>query len=195
MKFKWGFYRFWRVILADKEKGHLILYAGMKIPGEAWLEFKVDPKMKVCFNSKATFRPKGILGRLYWYVLLPFHFLFFAKWQMRWLESLNDIKELDRSFVGLNDCFSFDQSGFRRHCPDPLHSVNLKGTYGIITGAGSGIGLAASKELIRQGMDCQLIGRDLRKLENHFKVDDSHLRGQCHLLDMGNLKSIVFCGK
>lgn len=71
---------FWRVILADKEKGHLILYAGMKIPGEAWLEFKVDPKNEGLFLiQKATFRPKGILGRLYWYVLLPFHFFIFRK--------------------------------------------------------------------------------------------------------------------
>lgn len=71
---------FWRVILADKEKGHLILYAGMKLPGEAWLQFKVEQKKKDWFLIQtATFRPKGILGRLYWYALIPFHIFIFRK--------------------------------------------------------------------------------------------------------------------
>lgn len=71
---------FWRVILADKEKGDLILYAGMKLPGEAWLEFKVLQEDQQWFLAQiATFRPKGILGRLYWYVLIPFHFFIFKK--------------------------------------------------------------------------------------------------------------------
>lgn len=71
---------FWRVILADKEKGHLILYAGMKLPGEAWLQFNFKQDNKDCYLIQtATFRPKGILGRLYWYFLLPFHFFIFKK--------------------------------------------------------------------------------------------------------------------
>ncbi|SCY77221.1 Uncharacterized conserved protein YbjT, contains NAD(P)-binding and DUF2867 domains [Flavobacterium anhuiense] len=61
---------FWRVVYANKEEGKLILYAEMKLPGEAWLEFKI-------FNNTlyqaATFKPSGILGRLYWYAVLPFH--------------------------------------------------------------------------------------------------------------------------
>lgn len=71
---------FWRVILADKEKGHLILFAGMKVPGEAWLQFKLEEKNHEWFLVQtATFRPKGILGRLYWYALIPFHFFIFQK--------------------------------------------------------------------------------------------------------------------
>lgn len=71
---------FWRVILADKDKGHLILYAGMKVPGEAWLQFKFEQKNHERFLVQtATFRPKGILGRLYWYALIPFHFFIFQK--------------------------------------------------------------------------------------------------------------------
>lgn len=71
---------FWRVILADKHKGHLILYAGMKIPGEAWLQFKLErDKQELFLVQIATFRPKGILGRLYWYGLIPFHFFIFRK--------------------------------------------------------------------------------------------------------------------
>lgn len=71
---------FWRVILADKESGHLILYAGMKVPGEAWLQFKFEQMNHEWFLVQtATFRPKGILGRLYWYTLIPFHYLIFRK--------------------------------------------------------------------------------------------------------------------
>ncbi|MEO6869766.1 MAG: DUF2867 domain-containing protein, partial [Ginsengibacter sp.] len=33
---------FWRVLLADKQEQRLLLYAEMKLPGEAWLEFKID---------------------------------------------------------------------------------------------------------------------------------------------------------
>lgn len=71
---------FWRVIFADKEKGHLILYAGMKLPGEAWLEFHIQQQHQEWFLIQtATFRPKGILGRLYWYLLIPFHVFIFKK--------------------------------------------------------------------------------------------------------------------
>jgi uncharacterized protein YbjT (DUF2867 family) len=71
---------FWRVILADKDKGHLILYAGMKLPGQAWLQFKFEEKNEQLFLvQRATFRPKGLLGRLYWYALIPFHFFIFKK--------------------------------------------------------------------------------------------------------------------
>ncbi len=71
---------FWRVILADKDNGHLILYAGMKVPGEAWLQFQFEEKNdKLYLVQTATFRPKGILGRLYWYSLVPFHFFIFQK--------------------------------------------------------------------------------------------------------------------
>ena len=66
---------FWRVILADKEEKRLLLYAEMKLPGEAWLEFKIDQSDKL--HQTATFRPYGIWGRLYWHTMLPFHFLIF----------------------------------------------------------------------------------------------------------------------
>lgn len=71
---------FWRVIRADKENGDLILFAGMKVPGEAWLQFKFEQKNHELFLVQtATFRPKGVLGRLYWYALVPFHFIIFRK--------------------------------------------------------------------------------------------------------------------
>ncbi|MES3018119.1 MAG: SDR family oxidoreductase [Bacteroidota bacterium] len=62
---------FWRVLLADKNDKRLLLYAEMKLPGEAWLEFKIDEHDVL--TQTATFRPLGLLGRLYWYGVLPFH--------------------------------------------------------------------------------------------------------------------------
>ncbi|MHB0753939.1 SDR family oxidoreductase [Polaribacter sp. M15] len=65
---------FWRVIYADKEKGKLLLYAEMILPGEAWLEFNIeDGKL----HQTATFRPTGLAGRLYWYAVVPFHWFIF----------------------------------------------------------------------------------------------------------------------
>lgn len=70
---------FWRVLLADREGKRLLLFAEMKLPGDAWLEFKIedmeDGKCKLV--QTATFRPKGLLGRLYWYSVLPFHWFVF----------------------------------------------------------------------------------------------------------------------
>ncbi|MEJ6674350.1 MAG: SDR family oxidoreductase [Flavobacteriales bacterium] len=65
---------FWRVIYADKENGKLLLYAEMILPGEAWLEFKVE---KGVLYQTATFRPHGLGGRLYWYAVMPFHWFVF----------------------------------------------------------------------------------------------------------------------
>ena len=62
---------FWRVLLADKEEKRLLLYAEMKLPGEAWLEFKITKKNELI--QTATFRPLGVWGRNYWYAVLPFH--------------------------------------------------------------------------------------------------------------------------
>ncbi len=73
---------FWRVISANKNKGRLILYAEMKLPGEAWLEYEVDEENNKLVQ-KATFRPSGVLGRLYWYLLLPAHKLIFNGMAMR----------------------------------------------------------------------------------------------------------------
>ena len=46
----------------------------MILPGEAWLEFKVEGNI---LYQTATFRPKGIAGRLYWISVVPFHYFVF----------------------------------------------------------------------------------------------------------------------
>jgi len=61
---------FWRVLYANKQEGRLLLFAEMKLPGEAWLEFRIEEQELI---QTATFRPVGILGRLYWYAVYPFH--------------------------------------------------------------------------------------------------------------------------
>ncbi len=65
---------FWRVLYADKEEKRLLLFAEMKVPGEAWLEFKIKDGI---LHQEATFRPLGLSGRLYWYSVLPSHGLIF----------------------------------------------------------------------------------------------------------------------
>lgn len=69
---------FWRVVLADKDNGRLLLFAEMKVPGEAWLEFKIMKRHNsICLRQTATFRPHGLWGRLYWFSVLPFHYFIF----------------------------------------------------------------------------------------------------------------------
>lgn len=67
---------FWRVLLADRVGKRLLLYAEMKLPGDAWLELRIDPEGVV--HQEATFRPRGLLGRLYWYAVLPLHAFIFS---------------------------------------------------------------------------------------------------------------------
>jgi uncharacterized protein YbjT (DUF2867 family) len=69
---------FWRVLIADRENRRLLLYAEMKLPGEAWLEFRiVKEKNQEHLIQTATFRPNGLMGRLYWHSIQPFHFFIF----------------------------------------------------------------------------------------------------------------------
>jgi hypothetical protein len=67
---------FWRVLLADKKNKRLLLFAEMRVPGEAWLEFRIDEDNVL--HQTATFRPRGLFGRVYWYTMLPFHFFIFG---------------------------------------------------------------------------------------------------------------------
>ena len=69
---------FWRVLIADRENKRLLLFAEMKVPGEAWLEFKIVLNDDGHYLTQtATFMPKGLSGRLYWWLLLPIHLVMF----------------------------------------------------------------------------------------------------------------------
>ena len=64
---------FWKVVDLKKDE-RLLLYAQMKLPGEAWLEFKIKDNKLI---QSAYFYPKGVFGRLYWYTLVPLHYFIF----------------------------------------------------------------------------------------------------------------------
>ncbi len=64
---------FWKVVDL-KQNERLLLFAQMKLPGMAWLEFKIKDNKLI---QSAYFYPKGLLGRLYWYILVPLHYFVF----------------------------------------------------------------------------------------------------------------------
>jgi uncharacterized protein YbjT (DUF2867 family) len=64
---------FWKVVDVVPNK-RLLLFAQMKVPGKAWLEFVIDKDRLI---QRAYFLPQGVLGRLYWFSLLPLHYFVF----------------------------------------------------------------------------------------------------------------------
>jgi hypothetical protein len=68
---------FWRV--EDyKVNERLLLRAEMKLPGRAWLEFRIERSGdKNCLSVQAHYQARGIWGKLYWYLFLPFHVFIF----------------------------------------------------------------------------------------------------------------------
>jgi len=64
---------FWKVVDLKKNE-RLLLFAQMKVPGEAWLEFKIEDEKLI---QSAYFYPKGVIGRIYWFCLIPIHYLVF----------------------------------------------------------------------------------------------------------------------
>lgn len=67
---------FWRVIGLDPDR-RLALWAEMKLPGEATLEFEVDrvpgPQPHCRLRQVATFKPRGLAGIAYWWSVKPIH--------------------------------------------------------------------------------------------------------------------------
>ena len=69
----------WTVDVYEPD-GRMRLLAGMKLPGRGWLEFEVTPLeggRRSRIRQTARFDPRGVLGRAYWYAVLPFHALIF----------------------------------------------------------------------------------------------------------------------
>jgi len=68
---------FWRVESYEPGK-RLRLFAEMKVPGRAWLEFRAEPDgASTVITQLAQFEPRGLAGVLYWYLLSPIHELMF----------------------------------------------------------------------------------------------------------------------
>jgi hypothetical protein len=71
---------FWRVVGIERGKS-LLLHAEMKLPGTAQLEFGMQPadgSGSTELTMTARFRPKGLLGILYWYSVVPLHHVVFG---------------------------------------------------------------------------------------------------------------------
>jgi uncharacterized protein YbjT (DUF2867 family) len=69
---------FWRVEAFEPNR-RLRLFAEMKVPGRAWLEFEVEGEATSSrIHQTAIFDPLGLWGQLYWYALYPLHGLIFG---------------------------------------------------------------------------------------------------------------------
>lgn len=68
----------WRV--EHLEPGQALrLRAEMKLPGNAWLELSSEPDPAgALFRMRAIFEPRGVLGRVYWAAVYPFHGIVFG---------------------------------------------------------------------------------------------------------------------
>jgi uncharacterized protein YbjT (DUF2867 family) len=64
---------FWRV--EEIERGRLLrLRAEMRLPGLAWLEFRVGREgSRTSLAQRALFHPRGLAGHAYWWAFRPFH--------------------------------------------------------------------------------------------------------------------------
>lgn len=70
---------FWRVVDVERDR-RLALRAEMKLPGEAQLEFHIEPGSAgiSTLRQTALFQPRGLLGLLYWYAVVPLHHVVFS---------------------------------------------------------------------------------------------------------------------
>lgn len=70
---------FWRVAAVEPDS-HFALRAEMRAPGEALLEFHLEPLdegTRTRLTLSARYMPKGLIGLAYWYSVAPFHALVF----------------------------------------------------------------------------------------------------------------------
>lgn len=71
---------FWRVVGIDRDRS-LSLLAEMKLPGLAMLNFELDSegnRNQTKLTMTARYRPKGLIGILYWYAVVPLHNIVFG---------------------------------------------------------------------------------------------------------------------
>lgn len=69
----------WKVEHYEPDR-HLRMSAGLRLPGRGWLEFEVTPidgGTRSLIRQTASFDPRGVLGRAYWYAVLPIHSVLF----------------------------------------------------------------------------------------------------------------------
>ncbi|MBN2644720.1 MAG: SDR family oxidoreductase [Desulfuromonadaceae bacterium] len=87
---------FWKVV--DLKPGkRLLLLSQMKLPGTGWLEFVLEPEALV---QTAHFCPKGLWGRVYWALMVPFHALIFRQLGQKLLEQ-SDLSPKKKDFLNI----------------------------------------------------------------------------------------------
>jgi len=79
---------FWKVVDIKKNE-RMLLLAQMKVPGTAWLEFKIENNTLI---QSAYFYPKGVWGRLYWYSMIPLHYFVFNNMIKSIIQRIKDKK-------------------------------------------------------------------------------------------------------
>ena len=82
---------FWRVDALEDDLFRL--HAELKVPGDAWLEWRTAPApdgSRTVVTQRARFVPRGILGRAYWWVLVPFHVMIFPAMLRRMMRATGD---------------------------------------------------------------------------------------------------------
>ena len=88
---------FWRV--EAYEPGRCLkLFAEMRVPGRAWLEFRAEPDGgATVLKQIAQFEPLGLAGVLYWYALWPVHEVMFRGMLRRIAAAALRIREAESS--------------------------------------------------------------------------------------------------
>jgi len=72
---------FWRVATVEADR-RLVLRAEMRLPGDATIEFLIEPSAAPGGSrlvQTARFRPRGLMGLAYWYAVLPLHAVVFQR--------------------------------------------------------------------------------------------------------------------
>ncbi len=87
---------FWRVAAVEPGR-RVVLEAEMKVPGTAWLEWHIEDRGgdRVLVQT-ARFAPRGLLGRLYWWAMLPFHVPIFGSMARRIAAAAEDRSGISR---------------------------------------------------------------------------------------------------
>lgn len=109
---------FWRVVGIDRDRS-LALRAEMKLPGEAQLDFQIeeiDAKAQPPLHRlvmTARFRPRGLLGLLYWYAVVPLHELVFGG-MLRGIQKTAEALQRAKTLPGVERAASETAPGYGR---------------------------------------------------------------------------------